>query len=148
MYEIVFFLVIDSFIIISLNNDSLKTNLRNYFGIETLFAIMGYLIGNLIFSYVNRTYFNYVVALVITIVQIIDLKNIDLPSIITPILLGIDSLFIFTLMPWEAIPLLTIMELVAIVSATYIGKRFVSKLPYTDYIGNIIMVIIAIRLII
>ena len=144
---VVLLLVIDSFIIISLNNDSLETNIRNYFGIETCFAIVGFLIGSLIFSYINKTYFYYVVALLIVIVQIIDLKKIELPSFITPVLLGIDSLFVFMLMPWYAIPFLTIMELIAIVSATYIGKKFVSKLPYTDYMGNVIMIIIAIKLV-
>ena len=144
---VVLLLVIDSFIIISLNNDSLKTNIRNYFGIETCFAIIGFLMGQLIFSYINKTYFYYVIALLIVIVQIIDLKKIQLPSFITPILLGVDSLFVFMLMPWYAIPFLTIMELIAIVSATYIGKKFVSKLPYTDYMGNVIMIIIAIKLV-
>ena len=144
---VVLLLVIDSFIIISLNNDSLKTNIRNYFGIETCFAIIGFLMGQLIFSYINKTYFYYVVALLIVIVQIIDLKEVQLPSFITPVLLGIDSLFVFMLMPWYAIPFLTIMELIAIVSATYIGKKFVSKLPYTDYMGNVIMIIIAIKLV-
>ena len=79
--------------------------------------------GQLIFSYINKTYFYYVVALLIVIVQIIDLKEVQLPSFITPVLLGIDSLFVFMLMPWYAIPFLTIMELIAIVSATYIGKN-------------------------
>ena len=144
---VVLLLVIDSFIIISLNNDSLKTNIRNYFGIETCFAIVGFLMGQLIFSYINKTYFYYVIALLIVIVQIIDLKEVQLPSFITPVLLGIDSLFVFILMPWYAIPFLTIMELIAIVSATYIGKKFVSKLPYTDYMGNVIMIIIAIKLV-
>ena len=144
---VVLLLVIDSFIIISLNNDSLKTNIRNYFGIETCFAIIGFLMGQLIFSYINKTYFYYVVALLIVIVQIIDLKEVQLPSFITPVLLGIDSLFVFILMPWYAIPFLTIMELIAIVSATYIGKKFVSKLPYTDYMGNVIMILIAIKLV-
>lgn len=148
MLEIISFLVIDTFIIISLNEDTIKNNLKNFFGIETGFAIIGYFIGTLILNYINKTLFYYCIALLIIIVQIIDIKEIKLPKIITPLLLGIDSLFVFTIMPFIAIPLLTILELIAITTATYIGKKFVNKLPYTNYISNLVMIAIAIKLII
>jgi len=148
MIEIIFFLVIDTFIIISLNEDTIKNNLKNFFGIETSFAIIGYFLGTLILNYINKTVFYYCIASLIIIVQIIDINQIKLPKIITPLLLGIDSLFVFTIMPFIAIPLLTILELIAITTATYIGKKFVNKLPYTNYISNLVMIIIAIKLII
>lgn len=141
-------LVLDTFILVSLNNETLKTNIRHYFGIETIFAITGYLLGAMIFGYIPKTYFYYLVATLIVGTQIIDVMDIRLPEILKPILLGADSLFVFTLMPWIAIPVLTVFELVAIVSASYVGKRFVERLPYKDYLSNIVMVIIAIKLLI
>lgn len=138
----------DTFILVSLNNETLKTNIRHYFGIETIFAITGYLLGAMIFGYIPKTYFYYLVATLIVGTQIIDVMDIRLPEILKPILLGADSLFVFTLMPWIAIPVLTVFELVAIVSASYVGKRFVERLPYKDYLSNIVMVIIAIKLLI
>lgn len=148
MIEIISFLVIDTFIIISLNEDTIKNNLKNFFGIETGFAIIGYFLGTLILNYINKTLFYYCIASLIIIVQIIDINQIKLPKIITSLLLGIDSLFVFTIMPFIAIPLLTILELIAITTATYIGKKFVNKLPYSNYISNLIMIAIAIKLII
>lgn len=148
MIEIISFLVIDTFIIISLNEDTIKNNLKNFFGIETGFAIIGYFLGTLILNYINKTVFYYCIASLIIIVQIIDINQIKLPKIITPLLLGIDSLFVFTIMPFIAIPLLTILELIAITTATYIGKKFVNKLPYTNYISNLVMIAIAIKLIV
>lgn len=148
MIEIISFLVIDTFIIISLNEDTIKNNLKNFFGIETGFAIIGYFLGTLILNYINKTVFYYCIASLIIIVQIIDINQIELPKIITPLLLGIDSLFVFTIMPFIAIPLLTILELIAITTATYIGKKFVNKLPYTNYISNLVMIAIAIKLIV
>lgn len=138
----------DTFILVSLNNETLKTNIRHYFGIETIFAITGYLLGAMIFGYIPKTHFYYLVATLIVGTQIIDVMDIRLPEILKPILLGADSLFVFTLMPWIAIPVLTVFELVAIVSASYVGKRFVERLPYKDYLSNIVMVIIAIKLLI
>ena len=123
MIEIISFLVIDTFIIISLNEDTIKNNLKNFFGIETGFAIIGYFLGTLILNYINKTVFYYCIASLIIIVQIIDINQIKLPKIITSLLLGIDSLFVFTIMPFIAIPLLTILELIAITTATYIGKK-------------------------
>lgn len=147
MLEIVFFLIIDTFIIVSLNDDSLKNNLKHYFGIETSFAIIGFLIGSLLLKYINETLFYYIVSSLIIIVQIIDIKNIKLPKIVTPLLLGVDSLFVFTTMPIIAIPILTVFEFIAITIATYIGDRIVYKLPYRNYISNLVMFIIAIELI-
>ena len=148
MIWIIIFLVLDTFIIVSLNENTLKTNIKTYFGIETSFAITGYLIGTLLLNYINKDLFYYMVALLIVLVQIIDIINIKLPKIITPLLLGIDSLFVFTVMPLIAIPILTIMEIIAIVTATFIGEKFVYKLPYTNYLSNIVMIAIAIKLII
>lgn len=141
-------LVIDTFILVSLNEDNLKTNIKHYFGIETLFATIGFLLGTMIFNFIPKTLFYYIVATMIIMTQIIDIADIKLPKILTPILLGADSLFIFTVMPWIAIPILTVFELIAITGASYIGKKFVHKLPYKEYISNVVMTLIAVKLII
>ena len=41
-----------------------------------------------------------------------------------------------------------VVTIIAITTATYIGKKFVNKLPYTNYISNLVMIAIAIKLII
>ena len=41
-------LVIDTFIITSVNGCTLKENIRSYLGIETLFSIFGVLIGSIV----------------------------------------------------------------------------------------------------
>ena len=150
MMEILLALVIDTFIITGLNQSNLKSNFRNFFGIETVSAIVGFFLGQIILQYVNVKLFYIVIGILIIIMQIIDVSGYKFPDSLTALMIGIDSLFVFTVMPWIAIPMLLILEAIAIVSGTFIGGKVLKYVPpkLREYLVNIVMVFIAIKLMI
>ena len=149
MIDIIAGLVLDTFIVTGLNNSDLKTNFRNFFGIETISAIVGFLLGQFILLYVPRGPFYITVAALIIIMQIIDICGVEFPEIVTPLLLGLDSLFVFTTMPWTAIPILCVSEAIAIISGSLIGNKILKPIPpkIRQYIVNVVMILIAIKLV-
>ena len=148
MIEILLALVIDTFMITGLNQSSLKSNFRNFFGIETVFAIAGFLLGQVLMQFINMNLFYILVGIIIILIQIIDVSGFKFPDSITALLIGIDSMFVFTVMPWTAIPMLLIFEAIAIVSGTFIGGKLLNYVPpkLRKYLVNIVMVFIAIKL--
>ena len=150
MIEILLALVIDTFIITGINNSGLKSNFRNFFGIETASAIVGFLLGQAILQYVNVKLFYFVVGILIIAMQIIDIYGFDFPDSITALMIGIDSMFVFTVMPWFAIIILLILEAIAIISGTFVGSKVLKYVPSSirKYLVNIVMVFIAIKLMI
>ena len=143
-------LVLDTFIVTGLNNSSLKTNFRNFFGIETCSAIIGFLIGQILLAYIDHTLFFWTIAIIIVIIQIIEVYGVEFPEVVTPLLLGVDSLFVFTVMPWQAIPILCAFEAIAIISGSLIGDKILEPVPpkIRKYLTNVVMVLIAIKLVI
>ena len=141
-------LVLDTFIVTGLNKADLKTNFRNFFGIETCSALVGFLLGHLLLKYVDKDLFYLAVAIIIILIQIIEIYGVEFPEVVTPLLLGIDSLFVFTVMPWYAIPCLLVFEVIAIVSGSLIGDKILEPVPVKirQYLVNVVMVLIAIRL--
>ena len=146
MIELIICLVIDTFIICSLNGQNITNNIKDYAGIETIFAVIGVFVGSFILSYVCESLFYMIAGVLIIIIQLLDVLNIPIPSKVTPMLLGADSMLVFAGMSYTAIPLLTIMELLAIIIASIIGNKFVKYIPFNEYLANVAMVIIAIEM--
>ena len=68
---------------------------------------------------------------------------------VNALLLGADSLIVFSTLQWYYIPVLTIMEFIAISIGSLVGKEIVCKAPsfVREYGSNIVMIIIAITMI-
>lgn len=149
MIEMILALVIDTFIVTGLNKCDLKTNFKNFFGIETVFATLGFIMGQVVLQYINVNWFYHIVATVIIAMQIIDVSGYEFPASLNAMLIGIDSLFVFTIMPWYAIPMLLVFEAVAIIGGTSLGSKVMKYIPekISKYLVNIVMVFIAIKLV-
>ena len=150
MLEILAGLVLDTFIVTGLNNSSLKANLRNFLGIETCSAIVGFILGQFILHYIPKSIFFPIVAGIIILIQFIEIYGVEFPEIVTPLLLGVDSLFVFTTLQWIAIPLLFVFEALAIILGSLIGNKVLKPIPpkIRQYLVNAVMILIAIKLVI
>lgn len=150
MMEILLALVIDTFIVTGLNQSDLKSNFKNFFGIETVFATLGFIFGQVVLQYIDVKLFYYIVAIAIIGIQMIDVVGYEFPDSLNALMIGIDSLFVFAIMPWYAIPMLLVFEAIAIVGGTSIGEKLLKYVPSTirEYLVNIVMVFIAIKLVI
>ena len=146
MIEMILMLVIDTFIICSLNGQNIQRNIKDYAGIETMFAVIGVFVGSIILSFISKSLFYMVAASLIILVQILDIFDVNIPSKINPLLLGADSMLVFATLDYHLIPILTIMELLAITIATFIGGKFVKYIPFNQYLPNIAMFIIALEM--
>ncbi|MCQ2972954.1 MAG: hypothetical protein MJ209_06805 [archaeon] len=148
MIDVLAGLVIDTFIVTGLNKSDLKTNFRHFFGIETCSAIVGFLLGQLILQYIDLNLFYLLIGIIIIVIQIIDIYGVEFPPVVTPLLIGIDSLFVFTVMPWFAILILLVFEAIAITAGSLIGNKLLEPVPpkIRDYLVNVVMFLIAIRL--
>ena len=141
-------LVLDTFLITSCNKCSVKENLKTYLGIETVFAIVGCILGSIILMFLSASLFKSICALIILVLQLIDVVGFKYPDKINALLLGADSLVVFANLSWIYIPVLTVCEFLAIVFGSTIGAKFVCKLPMViqEYASNVVMICIAICL--
>ncbi|MCQ2737872.1 MAG: hypothetical protein MJ224_04635 [archaeon] len=141
-------LVIDTFILTSVNGFSIKENLKTYLGIETTLSIVGFLIGSVILLYVPSDTFKFVCGVIIIIIQLIDIYGFDFPEKVNALLLGSDSLVVFATLDWFYIPVLFVFEFCAIVLGSYIGPKIMKYVPemVQEYASNIVMIIIGITL--
>lgn len=142
-------LVIDTFLMTSVNGLTVKENLKSYLGIETAFSIAGFLIGSIVMMYIPVTWFKLFGAGLILLMQLLDIVGYEYPEKVNALLLGADSLIVFSTMNWIYIPILTIMEFVAIMAGSLIGAKIVCKAPgfVREYAGNAVMIIIALTMI-
>ena len=143
-------LVIDTFFMTSVNGLSAKENLKSYLGIETAFSIAGFLIGSVVMMYIPEMYFKLLGAGLILLMQMLDLAGYEYPEKVNALLLGADSLIVFSTMSWINIPILTVMEFIAIMTGSLIGNKIVANAPdfVKEYAGNFVMIIIAITMVI
>lgn len=143
-------LVIDTFFMTSVNGLSAKENLKSYLGIETAFSIAGFLIGSIVMIYVPEMYFKLLGAGLILLMQMLDLAGYEYPEKVNALLLGADSLIVFSTMSWINIPILTVMEFIAIMTGSLIGNKIVTKAPdfVKEYAGNFVMIVIALSMLI
>lgn len=135
-------LVVDTFLITSVNGLGVKDNLKTYLGIETFFSIVGFCLGSFLLLFCPSFIIKFVGGFLIIFLQILDLVGFDYPEKVNACLLGIDSLIVFSLLSWFYIPVLFLFEFCAILVGSWCGSRFVKFLPYTDYYGNIVMLFI------
>ncbi|MDO5849730.1 MAG: hypothetical protein Q4P14_00820 [Methanobacteriaceae archaeon] len=143
-------LVVDTFILTSVNGLSVKENIKSYLGIETTFSIIGFLIGSFILIYIPTITFKLICGLIIIVIQLIDVFiNIEFPETVNALLLGSDSLVVFATLEWIYIPMLFVVEACAIVLGSYIGPKIMVYVPkfVQEYASNIVMVIIGLTLI-
>lgn len=147
---LLFGLVIDTFIITSVNNKNLVSNLKNYLGIETIFSIMGFLIGSVLLLFIKESYFKLLAGIIIIFLQVIQFKGIEFGDKVNALLLGSDSLVVFATLPWYYIPILFVCELCAITLGSLIGSNVMKLIPikYHDIIPNIVMILIGLIMII
>ncbi len=141
-------LVIDTFILTSVNGLSVRENLKNYLGIETSLSILGFLIGSIILIYIPADSFKFICGVIIIIIQLIDIIGFDFPERVNALLLGSDSLVIFATLNWIYIPILFVFEACAITLGSFIGPKIMINIPkiIQEYASNIVMIIIGITL--
>ena len=141
-------LVIDTFILTSVNGFSIKENLKTYLGIETTLSIVGFLIGSVILLYVPSDTFKFVCGLIIIVIQLIDMSGFNFPEKVNVLLLGSDSLVIFATLDWFYIPILFVFEFFAIILGSFVGTKVMKYVPeiVQEYASNIVMIIIGITL--
>ena len=143
-------LVIDTFIMTSVNGFTLKENIRSYLGIETLFSIVGVLIGSLVLLYLSKDIFKLICGILIIIIQIIGIIGIEFPEKVNAIFLGSDSLVIFATLSWIYVPILTVFEALAITLGSTVGCKVMGYVPefLKEYLPNMVMILIGLMLII
>ena len=142
-------LVIDTFILTSVNGLTYRDNLKSYLGIETALSILGFLIGSFILLYMPADNFKFICGLIIIAIQLIDMSNIfNFPEKVNALLLGSDSLVIFATLSWIYIPILFVFEFCAITLGSHIGPKLMEYVPeiVQEYASNIVMIIIGITL--
>lgn len=144
---IIFGLVIDTFLITAVNNKSCVENIKTYLGIETLFAIVGCCIGSLLITFIPTHLFKIIGGVLIILLQVINISGYEYPEKINALLLGADTLIVFSTLPWTYIPVLSVSELIMILGGSWIGSKVIQYLPLKDYLANIAMVCIGISLI-
>ncbi|MCQ2964886.1 MAG: hypothetical protein MJ203_04900 [archaeon] len=106
-------LVIDTFILTSVNGLTYRDNLKTYLGIETALSIVGFLIGSVILLYMPADTFKFICGLIIIAIQLIEMSNIlNFPEKVNALLLGSDSLVIFATLTWIYIPILLYLSFV------------------------------------
>ena len=142
-------LVIDTFIMTSVNGFTLKENIRSYLGIETLFSIVGVLIGSLVLLYLSKDIFKLICGILIIIIQIIGIIGIEFPEKVNAILLGSDSLVIFATLSWIYIPILTVFEAIAITLGSTEGSNVMKYVPeaVAEYLPHFVMIMIGLMMI-
>ncbi|MCQ2978044.1 MAG: hypothetical protein MJ232_08525 [archaeon] len=143
-------LVIDTFIVTGVNGLSLKENLTTYLGIETLFSIIGFLIGSVFLLYVPEDLFKLVCGLIIILIQFIDIIGYEYPEKVNALLLGSDSLIVFATLSWIYIPILAIFEALAITLGSLIGPKIMDSVPrmIREYLSNIVLSLIGLSMLI
>ena len=151
MFEIIILLlglVIDTFIVTSVNGCTIKENIKTFLGIETIFSILGVLIGSFVLLYISAIDFRFICGILIILIQIIGIMGVNLPKKVDALLLGADSLVVFATLTWIYVPILFVFEACAITLGSYVGPKFMVHVPkiIQNYAGNLIMVFIAISL--
>lgn len=142
-------LVVDTFMVTSVNGLSVRKNLKTYLWIETIFSIIGFVIGSIILIYLPVHSFRFICGLIIIIIQVIDIMAwFTFPETINALLLGSDSLVVFATLPWFYIPILFVFEFCAITLGSFIGPKFMDYVPdfIKEYASNIVMFIIGFTL--
>ena len=142
-------LVIDTFIITSVNGCTLKENIRSYLGIETLFSIFGVLIGSIVLFFVSKDFFKCFCGVLIIIIQIIGISGVKFPEKVNALLLGSDSLVIFATLSWIYIPILTVFEAIAITLGSTEGSNVMKYVPeaVAEYLPHFVMIMIGLMMI-
>lgn len=143
---IIFGLVIDTFLITSVNDQSWIDNLKTYLGLETLFAVVGCCLGAAILDYIPIHLFKIVGGSIIILLQVTEVCGFEYSEKLNAVLLGADSLIVFSMIPWYNIPILFVSEVIAILGGSYIGSKIIKYIPLREYLSNIVMVCIGISL--
>ena len=151
MFEIIGLLlglVVDTFILTSVNGCTVNENIKTFLGIETVFSIFGVVIGSFVLLYISAIDFKFICGILIILIQIIGIIGVNLPKKVDALLLGADSLVVFATLTWIYVPILFVIEACAITLGSYVGPKFMVYVPKViqDYAGNLIMVIIGISL--
>lgn len=135
-------LVIDTFIITSVNGQSLKDNIKTYLGIESLFAILGVAIGSFILLFVNESLFKVISGIIIILIQAISLSGINLPDKVNALLLGADSLIVFAGLTIWYVPILSVFECIMICMGSLIGGKLINFVPMNirDHLSEVVMI--------
>lgn len=147
MIETIFLLsglVIDTFIMTSVNGLSLNENLRTYLGIETLFSIIGFLIGFVILRFIPSYTFKFICGIIIIVIQLVDWYGFDFPERVNAMLLGSDSLIVFANLNWIYIPVMAVLEFCAITLGSILGFKLKDYIPefFQEHAGHFVMFII------
>lgn len=143
---IIFGLVIDTFLITAVNNQSCVENIKTYLGIETLFAIVGCCLGAVLLVYIPEHLFKIVGGSIIILLQVMELSGFEYPEKINALLLGADTLIVFSTLPYYYIPILSVSELIMILGGSWLGSKVIQYLPLKEYLANMAMVGIGISL--
>lgn len=140
-------LVADTFLITSVNGKSVKENIKNYLGIETLYSIIGVVLGGLLLTFCQESIIKTIGGCLIISLQILQLLGFEYPEKVNSYLLGSDSLIIFSTLTWTYVPVMFVFELCAILLGTLVGNKLVEKLPYKEYYSNICLILVGISMI-
>ena len=80
MFEIIGLLlglVVDTFIVTSVNGCTVNENIKTFLGIETVFSIFGVAIGSFVLLYLSAIDFKFICGILIILIQIIGIMGVN-----------------------------------------------------------------------